>query len=57
MTEKSFYRVREAAELLDVCEESIRAWLKTGRLKGKKFGRIWRISKESVHEILPDHKK
>ena len=53
--EKLFYTVREAAQILGVKEFTIREWLNKGKLKGKRFGRLWRINKESVHQALPEN--
>lgn len=52
-----FYSVEEAAKMLGVSEYTIRRWLKDGKLDGKRIGRFWRISKESVESVLPDDKK
>lgn len=52
-----FYTVAEAAEVLGLSEYTIRDWLKTGKLIGKRDGKFWRISKESVDSKLPDNKK
>lgn len=52
-----FYTVAEAAEILGLSEYTIRDWLKTGKLIGKRDGKFWRISKESVDSKLPDNKE
>ena len=40
-----FYTIKEVAELLKVSEGAIRKWIKLGKLKGVRLGRIWRIRK------------
>jgi excisionase family DNA binding protein len=52
-----FYTVEETAELLGVTVYTIRRWLKDGKLSGKRVGKFWRISKESVKSVLPDNKE
>ena len=49
-----FYSVAEAAKLSGLSEYTIRDWLKTGKLAGKRDGKFGRISKESVESKLPD---
>ena len=49
-----FYTVSEAAKVLSLSEYTIRDWLKTGKLQGKREGKFWRISKASVESKLPD---
>jgi excisionase family DNA binding protein len=41
----------EAAEILDYHTNYIRKLLRSGRLKGKKFGIIWLIDPDSVFEL------
>ena len=40
---KELLTVAEAAEVLQVCQNTIRARIKTGYLDGFKFGNQWRI--------------
>jgi len=51
---ESFYTVEEAAEIIEVSVYTIRRWLKDGKLEGKRVGKFWRISKESVKSVLPN---
>ncbi len=44
--------VKQAADQLQVTQETIREWLKVGRLKGVKLGHIWRIDKEALERLL-----
>jgi excisionase family DNA binding protein len=46
--------VREVAEYLDVTEETVRRWLRTGRLDGVLLSRKsgWRIRPEAVERML-----
>lgn len=42
----------EAAELLAVSPKSIREWLRLGKLKGVKAGRLWRIRERDLEAFL-----
>ena len=44
--------IREAAELMNVQEETIRHWLRSGKLEGLKAGRVWRVKPAAVEEFL-----
>lgn len=43
----------EVAELVGVKENTVRAWLRTGELKGIKLaGKLWRIEEEAFNEFI-----
>lgn len=42
----------EAAERLAVSPKSIRKWLRRGKLKGVKAGRLWRIREQDLSAFL-----
>ncbi len=44
--------VEDAAKRLCVSTQTIRDWVKSGRLKGFRAGRIIRVSTAAVHEAL-----
>ena len=46
------YDVEELARLLNVQEKTIRAYLREGRLKGRKMARKWYITEESLREYF-----
>jgi excisionase family DNA binding protein len=46
-----YLTVEEAAELIRVHPETVRRWLKAGRLKGSKFGTAWRTTREWIEEF------
>ncbi|HPT62259.1 MAG TPA: helix-turn-helix domain-containing protein, partial [Bacillota bacterium] len=33
-------------------EKTVREWLRTGKLKGKKVGRVWRIKESDLEEFI-----
>ena len=51
MSEK-LYTVEQVAEQLQVDPESVRIWLRSGKLKGVKVGRLWRIREDDLEEFL-----
>ena len=42
----------EAAAILSVSPKSIRAWLRQGKLKGVRAGRLWRIRERDLEAFL-----
>jgi excisionase family DNA binding protein len=46
-----YLTVEEAAQLIRVHPETVRRWLKSGRLKGGKFGTAWRTTREWLEEF------
>ncbi|MDZ4131564.1 MAG: helix-turn-helix domain-containing protein [Dethiobacteria bacterium] len=47
-----YLTVEEAAAILKVRENTVRDWLKSGKLKGHKIGRIWRLTEEAISEFV-----
>lgn len=47
-----FHTVQTAAEALRVTPQTIRAWIKQGKLKGKRVGRPILITEKSIREFL-----
>lgn len=45
------YTPEEAAEFLRVTPRTVREWLRTGRLKGVKAGRLWRVPEDELKAI------
>ena len=54
---ENYLTVQELAELTGVCVTTVQRWLRSGKVKGIKFGKSWRISKEEVNKIIPADKK
>jgi excisionase family DNA binding protein len=55
MAERRFLTVAEAAEELGITDQTVRVWLKSGRLKGTRPGGTkagWRIQRASVEALL-----
>jgi excisionase family DNA binding protein len=45
-------RVETAAKLLDTSPTTIALWLRTGRLRGLKVGRSWRVRTSDLQALL-----
>lgn len=46
------YTPAEVAEKLKVNREVIYKWLQRGKLKGRKIGKLWRVSDSDLDEFL-----
>ncbi len=49
-----FYRIPEAAEALQVTPQTIRAWIRQGRIKGQRIGRPILITENNLKEFLKE---
>lgn len=47
-----FYTIPEAAEVLNVTPQTIRAYIKQGKLKGQRIGRPILITENNLKEFL-----
>jgi excisionase family DNA binding protein len=52
MTAEKVYTPEEAAQALKVLPETIRQWLRTGKLGGIKAGRLWRVRESDLQKFL-----
>ena len=46
-----FVSLKQAAETLSLSWQTVRRMLNDGRLQGKRFGRVFRVSKESLDRL------
>jgi len=46
------YTPEEVAEMLKIQTETIRRYLRTGKLKGAKFGKHWRVSEKQLQDFF-----
>lgn len=53
---KDYYTVKEAADMLDITEQTMRNYLSSGRLKSEKIYNSTVISKEEVERYIDDVK-
>ena len=49
-----FYTIPEAAHALRVTPQTIRAWIKQGKLKGQRIGRPILITENNLKEFLKE---
>jgi len=47
-----FYDVQEIAKIFDMTPQSIRKFLKEGRIKARKVGTRWYVTEEAMREYL-----
>jgi len=52
MKNKEFYTVRELAKKFDRTEYTIRFWLRSGVIKGRRLSKHWYIPKASVDKFF-----
>jgi excisionase family DNA binding protein len=59
MVDERWFTVAYIVELLDVHEQTVRRWLKDGRLKGRSFGGKtgWRVKESDLEAFLSDEGK
>jgi len=51
-----FYTIPETAEALNVTPQTIRAWIKKGRIKSQRIGRPILITENNLKEFLKESK-
>jgi excisionase family DNA binding protein len=44
--------LQQAAVTLSVTEGTIRRWIKSGKLKAYKLGKLWRITEDEIQNFL-----
>lgn len=49
-----FYTAEEVARLIRVSEQTVRLWIREGKLPARRFGRNWRIPTADVQRILAE---
>jgi len=54
MDTRTFYTVDELAEMLKVSTQTIRAWIKSGKLKSFKIGKAHRIPDTEVQRLIAE---
>jgi excisionase family DNA binding protein len=50
-TEPKFYNAKEAARLLGVNVQTMRRYLREGKIRSIRLGRDWRISQAALEEL------
>ncbi len=49
---EKYYSTEDVAEILGFKEKTVREWLRTGKLKGKKIGRLWRVKESDLEDFI-----
>lgn len=50
--EETWHKPAELAEKLQVSEQTVRLWVRGGKVRATKFGRFWRISGSEMQRVL-----
>lgn len=50
----AYYSPEDIAKQFNVKSDSVRKWIREGKLKAIKLGRVWRISESSLQEFIKD---
>ena len=45
---------KEVVEKLKVSEQTVLRWLRNGKLKGVKVGKLWRVKEEDLREFIKE---
>ena len=51
MTAEKLYSIEEAAAIMGISPQTLGKWLRAGRIRGVKLGRVWRIPESALDEI------
>ena len=57
MEELRIYTVKEVADLLKVSKMTVSRYIKAGKLKSSKLGRMYRIADDDLRKFLEDCKQ
>jgi excisionase family DNA binding protein len=57
MGAEKLFTPEDAAKALLVKPETLRGWLRTGKLKGVKVGRLWRVRETDLEAFLKGGEK
>lgn len=51
------FTAQQVADYLQVDFRTVYLWLRSGKLKGIKVGRVWRITQSALDEFLKNNKE
>lgn len=51
VTAERLYTVEEAAEALGISSQTMGKWLRAGKIRGVKVGRLWRVPESALDEV------
>lgn len=55
MRKDKLLTAEEVATRLNIRSETVRGWIRRGRLRGIRVGRLWRIRESALEEFLQEH--
>lgn len=55
MSEPQILTVQQVAKLLQLHEYTILGYIKNGKLKASKFGRVYRVTEDDLQKFLSDN--
>lgn len=54
---KMFYTMKEVAELFKVSPLTVMNWIKKGKIRANKIGRVVRISEEEIKKLIKETRR
>ena len=54
MTAEKLYTKEEAADILKISPKTLGDWLRAGKIRGVKVGRLWRIPETALDEVTQE---
>jgi excisionase family DNA binding protein len=51
---EAFWTAEELADYLKVDGQTVRAWIRAGKVKAVKFGRSWRVADDELKRIVAE---
>ena len=54
---EKYYTPEQIAQLLQVNVVTVHRWLRNGKLKSVKLGRLWRVSSKNLEELVHSETK
>ena len=54
MTVEKLYSKEEGAKILSISPIALGDWLRKGKIRGVKLGRVWRIPESALEELARD---
>lgn len=49
---ETYYKVEEVAEILAIHKETVKRFIREGKIKGIKLGTHWRVTEDEIRRLL-----
>lgn len=56
MEKIEIYTVEQVAEMFSVQASTVRGWLRNGKMPGRKFESLWRVTADDIKKFIDDSK-